>query len=134
MFWEVIHCVKTVQIRSFFRPVFSCIRTEYIKIQTKKTPRIWKLFTQWFMLGIQLMFSAVIFALLISESPKLRAQSVLVPYASLCLTCLVSNVSSCPICIWFLHVPCLTCTVSYLSTWFTCPLSSCLKCLSYRKH
>ena len=24
-----IHCVKSVQIRSYFWPVFSCIRTEY---------------------------------------------------------------------------------------------------------
>ena len=24
-----VHCVKSVQIRSYFWPVFSCIRTEY---------------------------------------------------------------------------------------------------------
>ena len=30
------HCVKSVQIRSFFWSVFSCIRTEYRKIQTRK--------------------------------------------------------------------------------------------------
>ena len=32
------HCVKSVQIRSFFWSVFSCIRTEYRKIQTRKNP------------------------------------------------------------------------------------------------
>ena len=31
-----IHCVKSVQIRSFFRSVFCCIRTEYRKIRTRK--------------------------------------------------------------------------------------------------
>ena len=31
-----IHCVKSVQIRSFFWSVFSCIRTEYGKIRTRK--------------------------------------------------------------------------------------------------
>ena len=30
-----IHCVKSVQIRSFFRSVFSCIQFEYSKIQTR---------------------------------------------------------------------------------------------------
>ena len=30
------HCVKSVQIRSFFWSVFSCIRTEYRKIRTRK--------------------------------------------------------------------------------------------------
>ena len=30
------HCVKSVQIRAFFWSVFSCIQTEYRKIQTKK--------------------------------------------------------------------------------------------------
>ena len=29
------HCVKSVQIRSYFWSVFSCIRTEYRKIRTK---------------------------------------------------------------------------------------------------
>ena len=29
------HCVKSVQIRSFFWSVFSCIRTEYRKIRTR---------------------------------------------------------------------------------------------------
>ena len=33
------HCVKRVQIRSFFWSVFSCIRTEYGgKIRTRRTP------------------------------------------------------------------------------------------------
>ena len=31
-----IHCVKSDQIRSFFQPVFSCNRTEYTKIRTRK--------------------------------------------------------------------------------------------------
>ena len=35
------HCMKIVQIRSFFWSVFSCIRTEYGDL------RIWTLFTQW---------------------------------------------------------------------------------------
>ena len=30
------HCVKSVQIRSFLWSVFSCIRTEYRKIRTRK--------------------------------------------------------------------------------------------------
>ena len=30
------HCVKSVQIRSFSWSVFSCIRTEYRKIRTRK--------------------------------------------------------------------------------------------------
>ena len=54
------HCVKNVQIRSFFWSMFSCIRTEYgdllrkssysvrIKeITDQKKLRIWTLFTQW---------------------------------------------------------------------------------------
>ena len=53
------HCVKSVQIRSFFWSVFSCIRTEYgdwrskspysVQIQEnadQKKFRIWTLFTQ----------------------------------------------------------------------------------------
>ena len=40
------HCVKSVQIRSFFWSVLSCIRTEYRKIRTRKKLRIWTLFTQ----------------------------------------------------------------------------------------
>ena len=32
------HCVKSIQRRSFFRSAFSCIRTEYRKIRTRKTP------------------------------------------------------------------------------------------------
>ena len=31
-----IHCVKSVQIRSFFWSVFPCIRTEYRKLRTRK--------------------------------------------------------------------------------------------------
>ena len=30
------HCVKSVQIRSFFCSVFSCVQTEYRKIETRK--------------------------------------------------------------------------------------------------
>ena len=33
---ENSHCVKSVQIRSFFWSVFSCIRTEYRKIRIRK--------------------------------------------------------------------------------------------------
>ena len=53
------HCVKSVQMRSFFRSFFSCIRTEYgdllckspysVRIQentVQKKLRIWTLFTQ----------------------------------------------------------------------------------------
>ena len=44
----VVHCVKSVQIRSFFWSVFSCIRTVRIKENTdQKKLRIWTLFTQW---------------------------------------------------------------------------------------
>ena len=46
-----IHCVKSVQIKSFFWSIFSCIRTEssvQIKENTnQKKLRIWTLFTQW---------------------------------------------------------------------------------------
>ena len=54
---RIILCVKSVQIRSFFRSVFSGIRTEYgeilsITVQMRentdqKKLRIWTLFTQW---------------------------------------------------------------------------------------
>ena len=30
-----VHCVKSVQIRSYFWPVFSCIRTEYGDLRSK---------------------------------------------------------------------------------------------------
>ena len=33
---ELSHCVKSVQIRSYFWSVFFCIRTEYRKIRTRK--------------------------------------------------------------------------------------------------
>ena len=55
---EIIHCVKSVQIRSFFWSVFSHIRTEYGEIRSispysvgirentdQKKIRIWALFT-----------------------------------------------------------------------------------------
>ena len=55
-----IHCVKSIQIRSFFWSVFSRIRTEYGEIRSiipytvrvrentdQKKLRIWTLFTQW---------------------------------------------------------------------------------------
>ena len=37
-----MHCVKSVQLQSFFWSLFSCIRTvtEYRKIRTKKTPSL----------------------------------------------------------------------------------------------
>ena len=54
------HCVKSVQIRSFFWSVFSCIRIEYGEIRSispysvwmwentdQKKLRIWTLFTHW---------------------------------------------------------------------------------------
>ena len=57
---EKIRLVKTVQIRSFFWSVFSCILTEYqdllrkspysVRIQEntdQKKRRSWSLFTQW---------------------------------------------------------------------------------------
>ena len=34
----ITHRVKSAQIRTFFWSVFSCIRTEYKKIRTIKTP------------------------------------------------------------------------------------------------
>ena len=56
---DSLHCVKSVQIRSFFWSVFSCIRTEYgdfrikslysVRIQEntdQKKLHIWTLFTQ----------------------------------------------------------------------------------------
>ena len=56
----VSHCVKSVQIRSFFWSVFSRIRNEYREIRSislysvrmpentdQKKLRIWTLFTQW---------------------------------------------------------------------------------------
>ena len=55
------HCVKNVQIRSYFWSVFSCIRTEYgdllrntgIQENTeKKQLRIWTLFTQCYEMSI----------------------------------------------------------------------------------
>ena len=57
---KITHCVKSVQIRSFFWSVFSRIRTEYGEIlrtspysartwenTDQKKLRIWTLFTQW---------------------------------------------------------------------------------------
>ena len=41
----IIHCVKSVQIRSFFWSVFSFIQTEYGDVDQKNL-RIWTLFTQ----------------------------------------------------------------------------------------
>ena len=50
-----LHCVKSVQIRSFFWPAFSCIQTEYgdlwkcsVRVQEnvyQKKLRMWTLFT-----------------------------------------------------------------------------------------
>ena len=36
-YFEITHCVKSVQIRCFFWSVFSCIQSEYRKIRTRKT-------------------------------------------------------------------------------------------------
>ena len=36
MIFGALHCVKSVQIQSFFWSVFSCIWTEYRKIRTRK--------------------------------------------------------------------------------------------------
>ena len=36
--YAVFHCVKSVQIRSFFWSVFSCIRTEYGDLRSKYRP------------------------------------------------------------------------------------------------
>ena len=36
--WKTFHCVKSVQIRSVFGSVLSCIQSEYRKIGTRKTP------------------------------------------------------------------------------------------------
>ena len=41
------HCVKSVQIRSLFWFIFSCIPFEYRKIWTRIKLRIWTLYTQW---------------------------------------------------------------------------------------
>ena len=59
IFYQV-HCVKCVQIRSFFWSVYSRIRTEHLRIRRispysvrmrdntdQKKIRIWTLFTQW---------------------------------------------------------------------------------------
>ena len=35
------HCVKSVQIQSYFLSVFSCIRTEYRKIRTRNNSVFW---------------------------------------------------------------------------------------------
>ena len=58
---KYIHCVKSVQIRSFFWSVFPCIRTEYGDLLRKspysvrvlentdqKKLHIWTLFAQWY--------------------------------------------------------------------------------------
>ena len=55
-----VHCVKSIEIRSFFWSVFSCNRTEYGDLRSKspysvrihentdqKNLRIWTLFTRW---------------------------------------------------------------------------------------
>ena len=56
-----VHCVRSVQMRTFFWSVYSCIRTEYrdlllkspysVQIQEntdQKKLRIWTLFTQYY--------------------------------------------------------------------------------------
>ena len=40
------HCVKSIQIRSYFWYVFSCIQTEYRKIRTRDNS-VFGNFTQW---------------------------------------------------------------------------------------
>ena len=44
-----MHCVKSVQIRSFLWSVFSRIQSKCGKIRTRKNFRIWALFTQWWL-------------------------------------------------------------------------------------
>ena len=43
-----VHCVKSIRIRSFFWPVFSCTQFEYRKIRTRKKLRIRRLFALWY--------------------------------------------------------------------------------------
>ena len=63
----LFHCVKIVQIRSFFWSLFSCIRTEYGDFRSKspysvqrqentdqKKLRIWILSAQLFYFGIEI--------------------------------------------------------------------------------
>ena len=60
------HRVKSVQIRSYFWSVFSCIWTEYRKIWSRKKPRIWTLFTQCnqtFMIRMYLFFQTAFYNL-----------------------------------------------------------------------
>ena len=45
------HCVKSVQIQSFFWSVFSCIQSEYRKIRIRKNS-IFGHFTQWLFLKL----------------------------------------------------------------------------------
>ena len=80
-FWQSQHCVKSVQIRSFFWSVFSHIRTEYGDLQSKsphsvqmredpdrKKLSIWTLFTQY--------KPAITFSMSAIEEPSQYVKSV----------------------------------------------------------
>ena len=54
---SMCHCVKSVQIKSFFWSVCSCIWTEYRKILTKKTP-FWTLFTNCIILLVSVLYKS----------------------------------------------------------------------------
>ena len=43
----LLHCVKSVQIRSFFWSVFSCIRTEYGDLRSKSALQISRSFVEY---------------------------------------------------------------------------------------
>ena len=43
----IFHCVKSLQIRSFFWSVFSCIQSKYRKIRTRKNSIFVQFFSQW---------------------------------------------------------------------------------------
>ena len=68
----ILHCMKSVQIRSFFWSVFSCIWTEYEDFRSKspysvrrrentdqKKVRIWTLFSQCLLNGLFIILSCV---------------------------------------------------------------------------
>ena len=52
-FIENYHCLKSVQIRSYFWSVFSCIQSEYRKIRIRNNFVFWTLFTQCIVLNYE---------------------------------------------------------------------------------
>ena len=74
---SIFHCVKTLQIRSFFWSVFSCIQSKYRKMRTRKNSIFGQFFSQW----------------LLNTAAALTLIQIIVPIFHM-LTFLISNIMS----------------------------------------